>query len=152
MRSTSLWIFCFTLGAILLLPKLNADDLGEPIDIGLIIEPGASHVSGYLDVLVARKGVRSVAVAVADKAMLQNAKNQLGKRFHGDGFLSAKRMLAKVRPERAATNWPSIKALSRKRIAAALTIQSLWLSSLIIIPWILPIRHPEHRNSARPKD
>ena len=98
MKSTSLWIFCFTLGAILLLPKLNADDPGEPIDIGLIIEPGASHVSGYLDVLVARKGVRSVAVAVADKAMLQNAKNQLGKRFHSDGFLSVKRMLAKVRP------------------------------------------------------
>ena len=62
-------------------PWLNAaDPIGE-IDIGLIIEPTASHISGYLEVLAARKGVRSVAVVVPDRATLENSKRKLGERY-----------------------------------------------------------------------
>jgi opacity protein-like surface antigen len=55
-------------------PGLNAADPIDEIDIGLIIEPTASHISGYLEVLAARKGVRSVAVAVPDQATLEIAR------------------------------------------------------------------------------
>ena len=98
MKTIRLRILLTTLFVALFSSGLNAADPSDQIDIGLIIEPGASHISGYLEVLAAREGVRSVAVAVSDKAMLQNAKRQLGKRFHGNGFLSANQMLAKVRP------------------------------------------------------
>ena len=77
---------------------INAAEPNNKIDIGLIIEPTASHISGYLEVLAARKGVRSVAVAAPDRATLENAKRQLGKRFHGNGFMNANQMLAKVHP------------------------------------------------------
>ena len=76
MKSTRLRTLFLTLLVVLFAPKLNAVDPGDEIDIGLIIEPGASHISGYLEVLAARNGVRSVAVAVPDKAMLANAKKQ----------------------------------------------------------------------------
>jgi len=102
---------------VLFAPKLNAADLGEQIDIGLIIEPGASHISGYLEVLAARKGVRSVAVAVPNKAMLHNAKRQLGKRFHGNGFLSVKHMLAKVRPALTIVTMEGVNAPAAIRAA-----------------------------------
>ncbi len=98
-------------------PCLNAADPGDQIDIGLIIEPGASHISGYLEVLAARKGVRSVAVAVSDKAMLENAKRQLGKRFYGNGFLSAKQMLAKVRPTLTVVTMEGVNAPAAIRMA-----------------------------------
>ncbi|MEM7012749.1 MAG: Gfo/Idh/MocA family oxidoreductase [Verrucomicrobiota bacterium] len=70
----------------------------EEIDIGFVIEPTASHISGYLEVLVERTGVRSVAVAVPDEGALANTKEKLGDRFYGDGFASAEEMLAEVRP------------------------------------------------------
>ena len=98
MKFICLYPFVLTLLAPLTVPALNAADPGDEIDIGLILEPTASHISGYLEVLAARKGVRSVAVAVPDKAMLENAKRQLGKRFHGNGYMTPKQMLAKVRP------------------------------------------------------
>ena len=78
--------------------EINAAEPKDKIDIGLIIEPSASHISGYLEVLTVRKGVRSVAVAASDKGTLENAKRQLGNRFHGNGFTNAKQMLAKVHP------------------------------------------------------
>ena len=97
MRLTSI-AFIFSL-IVVVSPEIKAaDPEGPQIDVGLIIEPTASHISGYLEVLAARKGVRSVAVAVPDKAMLENAKLKLGNRFHGNGFTDAKQMLAKVRP------------------------------------------------------
>ena len=117
MKSTPLRILFLTLLMVLFAPMLNAADLGEQIDIGLIIEPGASHISGYLEVLAARKGVRSVAVAVSDKDMLQNAKRQLGKRFHGNGFLSAKQMLAKVRPALTVVTMEGVNAPAAIRAA-----------------------------------
>ena len=83
---------------------INAAEPNNKIDIGLIIEPTASHISGYLEVLAARKGVRSVAVATSDKDLLENTKRQLGKRFHGDGFKNANQMLAKVRPALTISN------------------------------------------------
>jgi len=106
-----------TLLVVLFTPKLNAADPSERIDIGLIIEPGASHISGYLDVLMARNGVRSVAVAVSDKALLANAKKQLGKRFHGNGFLDAKEMLVKVRPELTIVTMEGVNAPAAIRMA-----------------------------------
>ncbi len=117
MKSTPLRILFLTLLMVLFAPMLNAADLGEQIDIGLIIEPGASHISGYLEVLAARKGVRSVAVAVSDKDMLQNAKRQLGKRFYGNGFLSAKQMLAKVRPALTIVTMEGVNAPAAIRAA-----------------------------------
>ena len=78
--------------------EVNAADPGPQIDIGLIIEPTASHISGYLEVLAKRKGVRSVAVAAPDQATLENAKRQLGDRFHENGYKNVKQMLEKVRP------------------------------------------------------
>ena len=98
MKFIRLYSLILTLFAALTAPALNAADFGDEIDIGLILEPTASHISGYLEVLAARKGVRSVAVAVPDKAMLENVKRQLGKRFHGNGYMSPKQMLEKVRP------------------------------------------------------
>ena len=106
-----------TLLVVLFAPKLNAADPRDQIDIGLIIEPGASHISGYLEVLAERKGVRSVAVAVSDKAMLENAKRQLGKRFHGNGFLSAKQMLTKVRPKLTVVTMEGVNAPVTIRMA-----------------------------------
>ena len=117
MKSTPLRILFLTLLMVLFAPMLNAADLGEQIDIGLIIEPGASHISGYLEVLAARKGVRSVAVAVSDKDMLQNAKRQLGKRFYGNGFLSAKQMLVKVRPALTIVTMEGVNAPAAIRAA-----------------------------------
>ena len=106
---------------VLLIPAiaagLNAADPIDEIDIGLIIEPTASHISGYLEVLAARKGVRSVAVAVPDQAALENAKRQLGKRFHGNGFLSAKEMLAKVRPALTVVTMEGVNAPAAIRMA-----------------------------------
>ena len=78
--------------------EITAAEPKNKIDVGLIIEPSASHISGYLEVLAARKGVRSVAVVAPDKGTLENAKRQLGNRFHGNGFTNAKQMLAKVQP------------------------------------------------------
>jgi len=78
--------------------ETNAATPKSPIDVGLIMEPTASHINGYLEVLAARKGVRSISVAVADKSVLENAKRQLGNRFYGNGFMDAKQMLMKVRP------------------------------------------------------
>ncbi len=117
MKSTRLRTLLLTLLMVLFAPKLNAADPGEQIDIGLIIEPGASHISGYLEVLSVRKGVRSVAVAVPNKAMLQNVKRQLGKRFHGNGFLSAKQMLAKVRPALTVVTMEGVNAPAAIRAA-----------------------------------
>ena len=107
----------FFLTLLIAVSGLYAADPSDQIDIGLIIEPGASHISGYLEVLAARKGVRSVAVAVSDKAMLENAKRQLGKRFHGNGFLSAKQMLAKVRPALTVVTMEGINAPGAIRMA-----------------------------------
>ena len=88
---------------VLLIPAiavgLNAADPIDEIDIGLIIEPTASHISGYLEVLATRKGIRSVAVTAPDKGTLENAKRQLGNRFQGNGFTNAKQMLARVHPD-----------------------------------------------------
>ncbi len=117
MKSTRLRTLLLTLLMVLFAPKLNAADPGEQIDIGLIIEPGASHISGYLEVLSVRKGVRSVAVAVPNKAMLQNVKRQLGKRFHGNGFLSVKQMLAKVRPALTVVTMEGVNAPAAIRAA-----------------------------------
>ncbi len=117
MKITRLRTLFFTLLIVLIASKLNAANSGAQIDIGLIIEPGASHISGYLEVLAARKGVRSVAVAVSDKAMLQNAKRQLGKRFHGNGFFSAQQMLAKVRPALTIVTMEGVNAPSAIRAA-----------------------------------
>ena len=117
MKPTRLRTLLLTLLMVHFAPKLNAADPGEQIDIGLIIEPGASHISGYLEVLAARKGVRSVAVAVPNKAMLQNAKRQLGKRFHGNGFLSAKQMLAKVLPALTVVTMEGVNAPAAIRAA-----------------------------------
>jgi predicted dehydrogenase len=97
--------------------KLNAADPKGEIDIGLITEPGASHISGYLEVLAARKGVRSVAVAVHDKAMLEKAKQQLGERFHGNGFTNVKQMLETVRPALAIVTMEGINAPAAIRAA-----------------------------------
>ena len=96
MRTTSIALILslITIGSI----EIHAAKPNTPINIGLIMEPTASHISGYLEVLAARKGVGSVAVAVPDKAMLKNAKLKLGNRFHGNGFMNSKQMLAKVRP------------------------------------------------------
>ena len=81
----------------------GAENASAPmIDVALIIEPTASHISGYLDVLAIRDGVSSVAVAVAVEpadsdetavtAALKNAKEKLGKRFFGEnGFRDAER-------------------------------------------------------------
>ena len=106
---------------VLLIPAiavgLNAADPIDEIDIGLIIEPTASHISGYLEVLAARKGVRSVAVAVPDQATLEIAKRQLGKRFHGKGFLNAKGMLAKVRPVLTVVTMEGVNAPAAIRMA-----------------------------------
>ena len=96
MRATSIALILslITIGSI----EIHAAKPNTPINVGLIMEPTASHISGYLEVLTARKGIRSVAVAVPDKATLKNAKLKLGNRFHGNGFMNAKQMLAKVRP------------------------------------------------------
>ena len=96
MRVTSIAFILslITIGSI----EIHAAKPNTPIKVGLIMEPTASHISGYLDVLAARKGVGSVAVAVPDKDMLENAKLKLGNRFHGNGFMNAKQMLAKVQP------------------------------------------------------
>jgi len=98
-------------------PRLNGADPADGIDIGLIIEPSASHISGYLEVLAARKGVRSVAVAVQDKATLENAKRQLGKRFHGTGYMNANEMLAKVRPSLTVVTMEGVNAPGAIRMA-----------------------------------
>ena len=123
MKITLLRTLFLTLLVVLFTPKLNAADPSERIDIGLIIEPGASHISGYLEVLMARKGVRSVAVAVSDKALLANAKKQLGKRFHGNGFLDAKEMLAKVRPELTIVTMEGVNAPAAIRMALPSSIK-----------------------------
>ena len=96
MRVTSIVFILslITIGSI----EIHAAKPNTPIKVGLIMEPTASHVSGYLDVLAARKGIGSVAVAAPDKDMLENAKLKLGNRFHGNGFMNAKQMLAKVQP------------------------------------------------------
>jgi predicted dehydrogenase len=96
---------------------LNAADPSNKIDIGLIIEPTASHIGGYLEVLAVRKGVRSVAVAVPDKATLERARRQLGGRFHGNGFLNAKEMLAKVRPALTVVTMEGVNAPAAIRAA-----------------------------------
>ena len=98
-------------------PRLNGADPADGIDIGLIIEPSASHISGYLEVLAARKGVRSVAVAVQDKATLENTKRQLGKRFHGTGYMNANEMLAKVRPSLTIVTMEGVNAPGAIRMA-----------------------------------
>ncbi len=98
-------------------PRLNGADPADGIDIGLIIEPSASHISGYLEVLAVRKGVRSVAVAVQDKATLENAKRQLGKRFHGTGYMNANEMLAKVRPSLTIVTMEGVNAPGAIRMA-----------------------------------
>ena len=96
MRATHITfiLFLITAGSI----QTNAANPNNPINLGLIMESTASHISGYLEVLAARKGVGSVAVAISDKAMLENAKLKLGNRFYENGFTDAKQMLAKVRP------------------------------------------------------
>ena len=58
-----------------------------------------------------------MAVAVADKTMLDNAKRQLGERFHGDGFLNAKKMLAKVRPALTIVTMEGVNAPARHRLS-----------------------------------
>jgi predicted dehydrogenase len=98
-------------------PWLNAADPIDEIDIGLIIEPTASHISGYLEVLAARKGVRSVAVAVPDQATLEIARRQLGKRFHGNGFSSTKGMLTKVQPALTVVTMEGVNAPAAIRMA-----------------------------------
>ena len=107
----------FFLTLLIAVSGLYAADPSDQIDIGLIIEPGASHISGYLEVLAARKGVRSVAVAVPDKAMLENAKRQLGKRFHGNGYMTPKQMLAKVRPALTIVTMEGVNAPAVIRMA-----------------------------------
>lgn len=82
----------------------------EEIDIGFIIEPTASHISGYLDVLAERTGVRTVAVAVDNQAALANAKEKLGDRFHGNGFSSAETMLAEVKPKLTVVTMEGVNA------------------------------------------
>ena len=117
MKFIRLYSLVLTLLAALTVPALNAADPGDEIDIGLILEPTASHISGYLEVLGARKGVRSVAVAVPDKATLENAKRQLGKRFHGNGYMSAKQMLVKVRPALTIVTMEGVNAPAVIRMA-----------------------------------
>jgi predicted dehydrogenase len=102
---------------VVVVPAISAADPVKMIDIGLIIEPTASHISGYLEVLSARKGVRSVAVAATDRATLENAKRQLGKRFRGDGFLNAKEMLAKARPALTIVTMEGVNAPAAIRLA-----------------------------------
>ena len=115
MRATSIAFILslITIGSI----EINAAKPNNSIDVGLIMEPTASHISGYLEVLAARKGVRSVAVAVPDKAMLEKAKLKLGNRFYGNGFMDAKQMLAKVQPALTVITMEGINAPTMVRAA-----------------------------------
>lgn len=58
-----------------------------------------------------------MAVAVADKTVLNNAKRQLGERFHGAGFLNAKEMLAKVRLALTIVTMEGVNAPARHRLS-----------------------------------
>lgn len=89
----------------------------DKIDIGLIVEPGAAHISGYLDVLAIREGVASIAIAGADGETLKSAREKLGDRLLEKEFANADEMLREVRPALAVVTMEGRNAPAAVRAA-----------------------------------
>ncbi len=56
MKSSHLRSHFLTLLIVVATPGLSVAGPDQELDIGLLIEPTASHISGYLEVLAARRG------------------------------------------------------------------------------------------------
>ena len=93
------WFAGTLITAALLTTLTTGAEPGEPLKIGLITEPTASHISGYLEVLAVREGVESVALAVDDEKTQTTAKTALGSRYHADGFRNSAEMLSQYKPD-----------------------------------------------------